>query len=142
MGLVIDPFDRRPFGRRNWKIRDLERFGDWVGDLIRDVREPLQFGFDPMYDIDDLGDRVIVNMDMPGIDKKDIKVNLTQTELHIRAKNEDTERSYQSRIPIPDLYQYDLKGLSAVYRRGILSITLPKIGVVEEGDKAIRVEVE
>ena len=90
-------------------------------------------------DIEDTGKEIIVKVDLPGIMKKDIKLNISENSIEISAKHKEenkknnknylkkerTEISYYRVLPLP------VKVLSrkakAKLADGILSITLPKM---------------
>src|SRR5690606_23030198 len=87
----------------------------------------------------------IIQVEVPGIDKEDIKLNVTDTGLKIRAEkksekekgNKDSEeysytRSYTGfyqAFDVPD--NADLENIDASYRNGVLIIKLPKKSMPE-----------
>lgn len=67
----------------------------------------------------------VLTMDMPGIEKKDLKVNYENGYLNITAKTSEknNSRSYSEVRYIGDI---ETKNLDAVLKNGILTITIPK----------------
>jgi len=103
-------------------------------------------------DIEDLGKELLVKVDLPGVTKKDIKLDISENSIEISAEHKDesenkrknflkkerTELSYYRVLPLP------VKVLSAKAKAklsdGILSITLPKVNPTKQKKKSIQVE--
>jgi HSP20 family molecular chaperone IbpA len=84
-------------------------------------------------DIKEVGDNYMLDVEMPGFDKKDIDLKFEEGYLTVSAKTEDKaedkyvrreRKSYVSR----SYYVGDIKqdALKATYNNGILSVTFPK----------------
>ena len=92
----------------------------------------------PLVDVVDKKDKIIAKAELPGVDKKDIKITLSDGILTIRGnkkeekeiKKEDyycSERvqgSYSRTIALP--IKVDSKKIKASYKNGILEVILPK----------------
>lgn len=92
----------------------------------------------PMLDMKEDAESIVVNIEVPGVKKDDIKVTLRGNQLIVtgerkfeKEKKDETyhriERSYgkfQRVITIP--VEVDQSKIKATYENGILSITLPK----------------
>lgn len=92
----------------------------------------------PMLDMKEDSESIVVNIEVPGVKKDDIKVTLRGNQLIVtgerkfeKEKKDETyhriERSYgkfQRVITIP--VEVDQSKIKATYENGILSITLPK----------------
>ncbi len=107
----------------------------------------------PLSDIYETNKDVIIEVEMPGLDKKDIKIDLTEDGIEIKAetnteiKNEDKqkgiyrlERSYSgySRFfSIPK--NTNLEKAKADYKDGILKITIPKKEIIEQKRKMLEI---
>ncbi|SFG87483.1 HSP20 family protein [Halopelagius inordinatus] len=104
------------------------------------------FGRDSVdVDLADHGDEFVVTADLPGFRKENIDVQCTDDRLTIRADRENetetgeenyirrertTEQMRRSvRLPEP----VDADGVSATFRNGVLSVTLPKVDSSETG---------
>lgn len=100
--------------------------------------ENVDEGWFPMADMKEDSENVVVNVEVPGIKKEDIKVTIRGNQLVVtgerkfeKEKKDETyhriERSYgkfQRIITIP--VEVDQSKIKATYENGILSITLPK----------------
>jgi HSP20 family protein len=106
----------------------------------------------PPLEVAETKNDIVVRIEIPGIDPKDIDISLTNDLLTIKGekKNEEeetgenyhlTERSYGSfsrSIRLPGEVQSDK--ISASYKNGILKVTLPKSE--EAKKKEIKIKVE
>ena len=81
-------------------------------------------------------DNLVVTIDMPGFDKKNIKLRLNGNILSINAKREDEEegaiiwrqrpRSIDKKIRLPiEVKDDEDPGASAKYHDGVLTLTIP-----------------
>ncbi len=103
-------------------------------------------------DLADEGDAVTVTADLPGYERDDIHVSVSDDLLTVRAEREATaerddeayvhrERRAQSahrtvRLPAA----VDEESASATYRNGVLTVTLPKLD--DEGDDSHSIDIE
>lgn len=101
-------------------------------------------------DVEDRDDEFVVTADVPGYEKDDVDVTLADRSLRIRAEREEaaeerdadylrrerhaTSAERSVRLPAP----VDPDGISATYKNGVLTVTLPK----QSGDGGQRIEVE
>lgn len=104
----------------------------------------------PAVDLVDKGNALVLRSEMPGLEKKNISVSVTEDNISIsgkveRAKEEKEENCYYSEraysswqrtIPLP--VKVKSEEVKAKYRDGILEVTLPKT----EEDKAKRKEIK
>ena len=95
-------------------------------------------GFFPQMDVAETEKQLRITLDLPGMEEKDISVNLSRDILTIRGEKRTeeeeevdtwhrTERSYGSfvrsvRIP----FEADVEKVKAKFRRGVLTISIPK----------------
>jgi len=77
---------------------------------------------EPYYDVINVGDKLKLIVELPGLEKKDIKVQSHGRYVSIKAKNET--RNFECDIPVPDYVE--AKPKSASYKNGILEITYGK----------------
>ncbi len=108
--------------------------------------------FSPRMDIAENAKSFLVTAELPGMDEKDIDVSLAGDTLTIRGEKKDdreekgedyyyAERSYGSfnrSIPLPA--EIDADKISASFKKGILTITLPKTAAAAETTKKIAVK--
>ena len=106
----------------------------------------------PNVDINETDNDFILDVELPGIDKKDIKVEVKDDVLLIsgeRRQEKKTENAKSSRIErhygkyertfrLPDTVLTD--NLAAKYKDGILTLTLPKTEKVKPKEIAVEVK--
>lgn len=96
------------FGSLQSSIQDSE---------IREEREPL-------VDVLDEKKEVVIIAELPGVDKEDIKLDVTEFSLKITV--DTPERSYFKKLNLPAKVLQD--SLQTSYKNGVLEIRLHKIG--------------
>jgi HSP20 family protein len=122
--------------------REMDRLFDdfWRGFDMPLLGRPERIGgsLSPRIDIGEKDDQIVVSAELPGLDEKDVEVTLTDNVLSIRGEKKlekeekergytYTERSYGSferRIPL-DVDVLSEK-VSAAFKNGVLTVTLPK----------------
>lgn len=122
-------------------ITPFERNDLW--NPFRDFEKELFNGFGAVghcrTDIKDEGDKYLLECEMPGFEKNDIKIDISGNTLTLCAehKNENSEknssgeyirreRSYGSYCRSFDISNIDENAINAEYTNGILRLTLPK----------------
>lgn len=110
----------------------IERFGN----ITRGRRgEPeIKEEMEPVVDVIEKGDEIIVVADVPGVSKEEIDVEATERRLIIRARS--SERKYYREVELPA--DVDPTSAKASYRNGILEVRLKKKGTT--GGHKISVE--
>ncbi|WP_340107379.1 Hsp20/alpha crystallin family protein [Pikeienuella sp. HZG-20] len=114
--------------------RDLNRvFEDFWNRFDNPFGGALASG-DPRTDISETDKAMLVSVDLPGLDDEDVEVNVTDDMLTIRAEREEkketdgftsrSRRSYHRMIPVPP--GVDPERAEAEFKRGVLTVTLPK----------------
>jgi len=97
----------------------IEQFGNIKateeGTVVAEVREPL-------VDVLDEGDRVVVLAELPGVEEKDIHVEVKDDILELTAEARD--RKYSKELLLPSEVETDT--MESSYRNGILEIKLMK----------------
>ena len=102
-------------------------------------------------DIKDLGDRFMLECEMPGFNKEDIKIDINNGNLTLSAvrKNENNEsndeyirreRIYGSYCRSFNISGIDENSITAEYTNGILSLTLPKKQIQQPEVKRIEIK--
>jgi HSP20 family protein len=99
-----------------------------IPQVIADEREPLT-------DVIEDAKQVAITMELPGVEKKDINVHLTDDELEISVDNE--LRKYHKRVRMPA--KVDPKTTKATYTNGILDVTVQKRTT---GKSGVKISVE
>jgi HSP20 family protein len=107
--------------------------------------------FMPRVDVEDRDGEVYVTAELPGLEEKDVEVQLAGDTLVLRGEKheerEDGMRGWRERtygafersIPLP--CEVDADQASAAYEHGVLRITLPKSPRARERTKRIQVTV-
>jgi len=121
---------------------ELRRIEDRIGRLFEEMpgTGPQTEGAAqmPYVDVMDRGSEILVTADLPGVDKKDIRINVSGNMLEVSAERKAEleksekdyvrrERSYRRfyrsmRLPAA----VDKNGAKASFNNGVLEITLPK----------------
>ena len=140
----------RPFRELAGMRRDLDRlWEDFFGEREFPTSE---YKWVPPVDVSETKDEVIVKLEVPGIEKKDIEISLTGDVLTIKGekkqKVEEKDENYHRietrygafaraiRIPI----SVDAAKVKAKYDKGVLRISLPKTEEVKPKQIEIKTE--
>jgi len=149
--------EHRGLGRRNGgsPIGSLQRemnrlFEDFFGEMTfpsLDAEWGELASLTPSIDVSQTDDAIQVTAELPGIEEKDVDVSLSEGVLTIRGekrREEDrkdkkfhhVERSYgsfQRSILLPA--EVDSEKVDAIFRNGVLTVTLPKVESPETSKK-------
>jgi HSP20 family protein len=146
--IMVDRGVDHPLQQLHWGIDHL--FDDfianmgWSGSVVHDV-------LSPRIDLAETDKEVIVTAEMPGLDENDIDVSLDRNTLMIRgqktAEKEDKEKHYYHveraystfyrAVPLP--CEVDDEHVKATYKKGLLTVHLPKIRGVAQARKRIEI---
>ncbi|WP_407356861.1 archaeal heat shock protein Hsp20 [Methanolobus sp. WCC5] len=74
----------------------------------------------PLIDVFEIDDKVHVTAELPGVEKTDVVLNVTETMLTFKAKNDDF--SYSENIELPSSIDPDTA--KATYRNGVLEVVM------------------
>lgn len=139
----------KPFRELTSLRRDMDRlWEDFLGG--REAVPMMEGAWAPAVDISETKDAVVVRAEIPGMEAKDIDISMTGDTLVIkgekRQEKEEKGENYQRierrygafrrsiRLPV----SVDANKIKATYKRGVLSITLPK----SEEVKARQIEIK
>jgi HSP20 family protein len=106
----------------------------------------------PLVDIYETPDEVVVDADLPGVQKEDIEVSATEDTITIKAEAEKEEEveeegyylkerghmKFYRRLPLPK--KVKPKQIKAKYQNGILTVKLPKLEQEEKESVLVKVE--
>ncbi len=133
--------------RSAWDLQDeFSRFFEDFGNGLGIAEE----GFTPPIDIQETDDAYLVEVDVPGMKKEDVHIEVHDDVLTIKGerkndheeKREDYHRierqygSFRREVVVPGGFQYD--AVNAKFEDGVLRVTLPK----REDAKPRRIEVK
>ena len=135
-----------------WSLFDeIDRvFGDWTPALCD--RATALNRFVPKIDVSETEKQIKVSAELPGVDEKDVTVEMEDNVITIRGekksdqeeegenwyRREQTYGSFERGIPLPDGINTDK--VKAKFRKGKLTVTLPKVKQEEPKPKAIAIE--
>ena len=128
-----------------------EDFDKLFGNFMQPARTSNGFDFNPACDVRETPTHFIVEFDVPGVDKKDIKIDLQDNQLTVSGEKQSfsenkeddqvirTERSYGSfRRSFTLPLTIDTDKVEANYENGVLEVSIPKA----EAAKGRTVEVK
>ncbi|MEO0092573.1 MAG: Hsp20/alpha crystallin family protein [candidate division WOR-3 bacterium] len=144
------PWD--PFKEITDLRKKLDQFFEFRPRSRRGFLAPLTEEFYPAVDVYDKKDSIVLKAEIPGVDKKDISISISEDEITIKGevkreeevKEQDyyrCERAYGSfsrTIPLPTAV--DKEKAKATYKDGVLVVTLPKSEAAKP--KEIKVPIE
>lgn len=91
---------------------------------------------EPLVDVTTIDKEIKVVVEMPGVNKNNIKINAYDSILEV--KSEDPKRKYHKTIEIPP--ETDIETARSAYNNGILEITFKKKEQTKPKGKIIKVE--
>lgn len=109
-----------------------QEFGDIPS--INKSREPTEYR-EPLIDIQETDNQIIVTAEIPGVSKEDIDLEITADTLIIDVDSKD--RKYYKEVSLPA--EVDSDNSEAIFNNGVLSITLKKLRPKKRGRK-IKIE--
>ncbi len=136
--------------------RDFHRLFDELWDDFLVPAGPLGRvfgrGYMPQMDIAETDDGLRVEVELPGMDEKDLDVTISSSALTVRGEKSEEkcderkdyvfrERSYGSferTIPLPE--GLDIDAAKATFRKGVLTIDLPRTEEARRRSRHIQVE--
>ncbi len=90
---------------------------------------------EPLVDVYEEDDEIVVVAELPGVEKEDIDLNATERELVISVDTE--KRKYYKRLELPA--EVDPKSAKASYKNGVLEVRLKKARPERRGER-IKIE--
>jgi len=127
--------------------KDIDRF---LGSSFEDLEEkfPEMEGFDyPETDIEDKEDKVVITLDMPGLNKEDIDIDVEEETITVKAKRkkdieEKKEDYYRAERGYTGFYRklslpakVETESSKARYENGVLTIEAKKQKGQKKGNK-------
>lgn len=138
------PVPRRPF-------RAMERFRDNVQDMLNEMFDAPAWDYSaPAIDVEDRGDQYRIIAEVPGLNKEDLSINVTQRAVTLQGQTSREEKieeenyirrerrqgSFSRTIPLPAPIKPD--AASASFENGVLTVTLPR----ETAQQGRQLEIE
>jgi HSP20 family protein len=134
-----------PTRRRNMAARPVRRFQPFpefdqlqaqVGELLESALSGDAAPWVPAVDIEETDDAWIVEAELPGVDKKDVDIEMNDNELVVRGEIKEREREgvlrrrtrrvgeFEFRVTMPS--QANADDIDAKLEHGVLRIRVPK----------------
>ncbi len=121
-------------------LEEMQRMQKRMSDIMEEVETTGMQGdtMTPLADVRETDDAVVVSMDLPGVDKNDVDITITDDELRVTAerktetevsekdyhKQERTYRMFERMVKLPVAVKMDEAKAKLV--DGVLEVTLPK----------------
>ena len=90
---------------------------------------------EPLVDVYEEEDSIKVIAEVPGVDKNDINLNVTEKKLIISV--DTPQRKYYKEVDLPA--EVDPQSSKATYKNGVLEVVLKKVGT---GSKGVKIKIE
>jgi len=130
---------------------EIDRLFDNFFDNFEFGKSSELFPVNPLADIEETDKKYIVNLDLPGIDKKDLKIQLENNQIIVKGEKKQqkdykdsnmicTERSYgsfQRTFSLPS--EVKPSEIEAEYKDGVLKISLPRSEEVKRKEIPIKI---
>ncbi len=130
-------------GLSDWESRylgEMQRIQKRMNEVMGEMEVPKVEGdiMMPMADVRETDDAIVVTMDLPGVNKEDVNISVTDNELRViaekSAESETTEKDYHKRERTYNRFERDVALPVAVkadeakarLENGVLEVTLPK----------------
>lgn len=120
-------------------IPEIRTFGNIKpGHVLHGIEEEIGEVREPFCDViyDDRNNEVILTLEMPGLEKSDIKINATERSIEVSGERGD--RKYHTRVPLE--YEIEPKTAKAKYNNGVLEIKAKVRGEIKKGGHEVKVE--
>lgn len=141
---------------RRWEPWEFDIFSDFeklrreIDKMFEDflpIRREREMVFFPKIDLYEDENEIVLKAELPGLDKKDIDITVTENEIHLKGeRKEETEKKkenfyrkeicygkFERSIPLP--VEVDPEKVEAEFKEGILEIKMPK---KEEAKRKVR----
>ena len=135
---VLSPFDEMERIFENFSTKGWLRPFHWDAPLLGDIVSPLERKI-PSIDVLDRDDEIVVKAELPGVEKKDLDISLTNNSVTIKSSTsheekeekgdyyrcEITKGAYMRTVALPS--EVDDAKAKASFKDGILEIKMPKV---------------
>jgi len=125
-----------------WREKWLSRFP--LSDFIRT----------PRVDVYETNGNVVAEIELPGVEPKDIDLEVEKDAIKVEAKREQKKEEkkkgyyrkelsqgyYKRIVPLP--VEVQEKKAKAVYKDGVLKVEIPKVKPKEEKKKGVKIEIK
>lgn len=151
-----------PMSSRNNPFQELEHFFERMSRQFEETSQMWE-GDGPLstwssrretlaVDLVDRGEEFVATVDLPGFEREDVDISVTDNTLRISADHEEhtdeqrgqvlrkerRHRSTERSIRLPE--EVDMEGTTAHIKHGVLTVTLPKVDTA--APRSVDIEVE
>jgi HSP20 family protein len=123
-------------------------------DWIKSIENEMQLIKAPRMDVYETDKEIVAEIEVPGIDPKNIDIEVGETSLKIEASKEESKEEkkrgyfrkelstgyYKRVIPLPN--EVVKEKANASYSDGILKIVMPKIKQIGKEKKGVKIKVK
>ena len=116
----------------------MKPFDDFVGASFKSFGSPWTELAEPSIDIQDRGDHYVVTAELPGFDKKDVEISVSDSAIELRGEKRTEKESEEGRVSqslssssylqrhvyLPELVVSEK--VSGTMKNGVLELRLPK----------------
>lgn len=112
-------------------VEDLERWPDFASELIDSVRDVV-----PLADVEESDDSYLVDVELPGVRREDVDLQVHQGRLLVTAERRERERvgllrrrtrtTGRFRVELAFPVEVDPQGVTASLGHGVLAVRVPK----------------
>jgi len=130
--------------RGGWEVKPIDKPGVrgyvaqgrfQLGEPLTVPKHALDEVREPLADVFEDKDCVKLYVELPGVDKNDIQLNVTQGKAEVKAKN------FYKLIDLPTK-DVEFEKASANYKNGVLEVVIPKVKKTIEEEKKKTIEIE
>jgi HSP20 family protein len=127
-----------------WEVKPIERSGVegyvargrfWSREPLGIPKRALGEVREPLTDIFEDEESVKLYVELPGVEKEEIQLNVTEGKAEIKAKK------FYKLVDLPTK-EVDSEKASADYKNGVLKVTIPKVKKTTEGEKKQKIKIE
>ena len=91
-----------------------------LGGPLKFPKQAIDEAREPLADVFEDKDHVKLYIELPGVEKKDIQLNITESQVEVKAKN------FHKNVDLPTR-DVEFDKASANYKNGVLQVIIPKI---------------
>ena len=105
----------------------------------------------PVCELCEKDNKLVAKFEIPGIDRKDIELNITDTHIEVSAEKKEEKESkskdsyqytrsstsFYRAVPLP--YEVQTKSADAEYKNGVLTVEIPKAKQLEHKKSRIQI---
>jgi len=114
-------------------IPRIQEFGNTRRSLVNRKNLEEGWGREPLTDVIEAEKEVTITAELPGVEKKDVDLEITGNKLEIKVDTEN--RRYHKTIDLPD--DIDPDSVGATYKNGVLEVTVKKLEPTKPEGKKI-----